>query len=97
MRDPRTDPYPEGIPYPPTHPQGQHAQQVVICQECGDPTTDHVGPGTPNPDCPCCSWRKGEHPRRGPVRMPCPAGVDPEKWAAMPRRERRELARKKAR
>lgn len=61
---------------------------------CGDLVTDHIGAGTPNPDCPCCSRSHKE--RRGePFRVPAPTGWDPAKWAVMPRRERRAALRGK--
>lgn len=89
---------------PPTHPDGPRKmmpiklprlQQVVTCASCGDDTREHIGPESPNQDCDCCSWRKSDHVRRGPVRVPAPAGVPEEKWAVMPRRERRALLRRK--
>jgi hypothetical protein len=46
---------------------------MVTCQDCGDPVNDHVGQGTPNPDCPCCSWTKNELNSRwitGPLGLP---------------------------
>lgn len=37
--------------------------------------------------------RQAEAPTGRPVRMPCPEGLDPAKWAQLDRRTRRQLQR----
>ena len=89
------------IPYPPTHPKGPRAMaDVVRCQTtrdsqgCGHPVDWHTGPTGPNPDCPCCGWRKAEALERpATVRNPPPPGFPPEKWEMMSRRERRAMTK----
>lgn len=75
MRFGGDQPYgPADIPLPPAHERGPR------CHDCGDPTIDHIGPGTLNMDCDCCSWRKAERvPSRVQARdEPCadPASCD---------------------
>lgn len=81
-------------------PPMEHRDQVVLCLStardpgCGHPVDWHTGAGTPAPDCDCCSWRKNDMDARAqvaqePARTPVPAGMPPEKWAVMNRRDRR--------
>ena len=104
MRDPRYDPYPDDFPIlDPTHPDGPRGQ-VPLCTSthgsvgCNHPTSWHTGPGTPAPGCDCCSWRQNDLDHVPPGPMPplhaAPPGWSPEKWASMPRRERRAALRR---
>lgn len=75
-------------------------ERQVLCLGGGDgpgclhPVDWHTGPGTPAPDCECCSWRKAT-PRQEPARTPPPPGMPVEKWSVMNRRERRAWMRGK--
>lgn len=87
------------LPLPPTHPDG-HRRQVALCHTCSHPTSGHIGPGTEQLQCDCCSWRKGEvptppdGPRSGRPEPITPDWVqDKEKWRTLPRATRRALMR----
>lgn len=83
----------------------QHAQ-VVVCRStarsrgCDHPVDWHAGPMTPNPMCPCCSWRQNDLPAQDAVsyrpsgNSRVPDGMPPEKWAMMNRAQRRAHGRK---
>jgi hypothetical protein len=67
---------------------------------CGHPVQDHTGSGSPQRDCPCCTWQKsGDGPTvtpSGTAPKPPPADMPPfeqEKWAAMSRVQRRAVVR----
>lgn len=76
---------------------------------CGHPVEWHVGSATPNVGCDCCSWRKSEREltpvtfygagvvaetrRDLPAPPPVELGIDPAKWRAMSRPERRAILR----
>jgi hypothetical protein len=91
---------------PPTHPDGPRKMQPVpvLCSglnSCGHPVDDHTGHNSPRQACPCCSWRKNvpaepnvtAHRRDLPTPPPDGLDVDPVKWNAMRRPERRALLR----
>jgi hypothetical protein len=67
---------------------------------CGHPVDWHTGPMSPNPMCPCCSWRQNDVPPQDAVSYRpsgisrVPDGMPPEKWAMMNRAQRRAYGRK---
>jgi hypothetical protein len=100
MRDPREDPYPDNLDdlLPPTHPNGPRRMRDVPapCDPREDPIVDELLPdgagvaghwpaehGTVTP----VDKRQKPHP------PPDDMLVDPAKWAALTRAERRALAR----
>lgn len=51
----------------------KNADGIVVCKQtrlgpgCGHNVEHHIGPNSPNPECPCCTWRLGPD---GVVREP---------------------------